>query len=111
MNFIKGEVGDPGAIRSPLGQIQVPIPNGLSAGATVTLAVRPEHVRVSAASSADTNGNIGKITSKNYLGDAALLEVEVNGICLLAKLAGDCELAIGSLALVEIPPHRWHVFP
>jgi ABC-type Fe3+/spermidine/putrescine transport system ATPase subunit len=38
----------------------------------------------------------GKITSKNYLGDCALLEVEVKGISLIAKLAGDSELAIGS---------------
>jgi hypothetical protein len=39
------------------------------------------------------------------------LEVEVEGVSLLAKLAGDSELAIGSAAAVEIPVHRWHVFP
>jgi spermidine/putrescine transport system ATP-binding protein len=111
MNFIKAEVGRTGEIQSPLGPIRAPIPNGLSAGSAVTLAVRPEHVKVSALLPADVSSNVGKITSKNYLGDAALLEVEVKGVNLIAKLAGDCELAIGSSAMVEIPAHRWHVFP
>jgi ABC-type sugar transport system ATPase subunit len=53
----------------------------------------------------------GNITSKNYLGDAALLEVEINGVTLLAKLAGDSELAVGQQAAVDLPAHRWHVFP
>ncbi len=30
---------------------------------------------------------------------------------LLAKLAGDSDLAIGQEAAVELPAHRWHVFP
>ncbi len=42
---------------------------------------------------------VGKVTSKNYLGDAALLEVEVNGVTLLAKLAGDTELSVGQQAV------------
>jgi hypothetical protein len=51
-----------------------------------------EHVKVNSADGS-TSGLSGNITSKNYLGDAALLEVEVNGVILLAKLAGDSELA------------------
>ena len=111
MNFIQGEITGSGEIRSPLGTIQALVPHGLSAGTSVTLAVRPEHVRVSAAPGPHGNIHHGKITSKNYLGDCALLEVEVEGVSLLAKLAGDSELAIGSAAVVEIPAHRWHVFP
>ena len=111
MNFIQGEVAGSGEIRSPLGMIQAPVPNGLSAGTSVTLAVRPEHVQVSAALGPAGDFHRGKITSKNYLGDCALLEVEVKGISLIAKLAGDSELAIGSGAVVKIPAHRWHVFP
>jgi len=52
----------------------------------------------------------GKVTSRNYLGDAALLEVEVNGVTLLAKLAGDTQLNVGENAAVELPAQRWHVF-
>jgi len=110
MNFIQGEVGGTGEIRSPLGSIEAAIPNGLSPGSSITLAVRPEHVKVSAVPAADGNINVGKITSKNYLGDSALLEVEVNGVSLMAKLPGDSELSIGAFAAVEIPAHRWHVF-
>jgi hypothetical protein len=50
------------------------------------------------------------VTSKNYLGDAALLEVEVHGVTLLAKLAGDTDLAVGQNAVVELPAQRWQVF-
>jgi iron(III) transport system ATP-binding protein len=110
MNFIKAEVGKTGEIQCPLGPIQAPIPNGLRPGTPVTLAVRPEHVKVIALLAGDVNITVGKITSKNYLGDAALLEVEVKGVTLMAKLAGDSELSIGSAAAVEIPTHRWHVF-
>ena len=64
-----------------------------------------------AAARSDTVANtVGKVTSKNYLGDAALLEVEVNGVTLLAKLAGDTEVSVGQQAAVELPAQRWQVF-
>jgi len=49
--------------------------------------------------------------ARTYLGDTALLEVEINGVTLIAKLAGDSELAVGQQAAVDLPSHRWHVFP
>ena len=76
----------------------------------MTLAIRPEHVKVSPAASHGVATRLGKITSKNYLGDAALLEVELNGATLLAKLAGDSDLTVGQSAVVELPAQRWHVF-
>jgi ABC-type sugar transport system ATPase subunit len=97
-------------VELPFGLLSVVLPNGLQAGAPVTLAIRPEHVTISPVS-AQAAPVRGKITSKNYLGDAALLEVEVNGVTLLAKLAGDSELVIGQEAAVELPAHRWRVFP
>jgi ABC-type sugar transport system ATPase subunit len=87
------------------------LPNGVSAGADVTLAIRPEHVQVSPALGHGVARTIGKVTSRNYLGDAALAEVEINGVTLLAKLAGDTDLIVGQNASVELPAHRWHVFP
>ncbi|MGH7887927.1 MAG: ABC transporter ATP-binding protein, partial [Candidatus Binatia bacterium] len=110
MNFVAGKIAAPGRIDSPLGSIAVVTPNGSAIGATVTLAIRPEHVQVSAAPSHGVAHTVGKVTSKNYLGDAALLEVEVNGVSLLAKLAGDTDLAVGQNAVVELPAQRWHVF-
>jgi iron(III) transport system ATP-binding protein len=109
MNFVKGAVTGPGKIESPLGVFELPVPNGVTTGAAVTLAIRPEHVAVTP--NQDSAKTACKVASRNYLGDAALLEVEVNGVTLLAKLAGDTPLAVGQNAAVELPAHRWHVFP
>ena len=111
MNFVKGKVTAKDCVESPLGALQIALPVGVSVGASVTLAIRPEHVKVSPLPSHGVATPKGKITSKNYLGDAALLEIEINSETLLAKLAGDTELAIGEFAGVELPAHRWHVFP
>ncbi|MGH7826475.1 MAG: ABC transporter ATP-binding protein [Candidatus Binatia bacterium] len=109
MNFVNGKVASPGQVETPFGKVRAAVPEGLAAGAAVTLAIRPEHVSVHAAS----NGNSvvrGKITGKNYLGDAALLEIDINGVNLLVKLAGDSDLVVGQETAVELPAHRWHVF-
>ena len=111
MNFVKGKVAGTGKVDSALGQIAASVPNGVSAGADVTLAIRPEHVKVSPAPSLGVVSTLGKVTSRNYLGDAALAEIEINGVTLLAKLAGDMDLTVGQNASVELPSHRWHVFP
>jgi iron(III) transport system ATP-binding protein len=111
MNFVKAEVLGPGQVGCSLGRLQVLLPNGVSTGATITVAIRPEHVKVVPAASGSAAHVLGKVTSKNYLGDAALLEVEINGTTLLAKLDGDTELSMGESAAVELPSHRWHVFP
>ncbi len=111
MNFVKAKVAGVGQIESALGIIAALAPNGFSVGATVTLAVRPEHVKVTPAPSYGSATMVGKIASKNYLGDSALVEVEVKGVTLMAKLAGDVDLTVGAQAVIEIPAHRWHVFP
>jgi len=110
MNFVKGKVTGPEQIECALGTLRVRVPEGISASNAVTLAIRPEHVRLGAADhgSALITGNV---VTKNYLGDAALLEVEVNGVTFLVKLPGDCEFTVGQKAAVELPAERWRVFP
>src|SRR5215475_3209674 len=110
MNFVKGHVTGPSLVECPLGKLSLSIPTGISVASPVTVAIRPEHVQVKSADGS-ASGLSGNITSKNYLGDAALLEVEINGVTLLAKLPGDSELAVGERASVDLPIHRWHVFP
>ncbi|HEY7217451.1 MAG TPA: ABC transporter ATP-binding protein, partial [Candidatus Binatia bacterium] len=110
MNFVKGTVKAKDSIDSPLGAIATTVPSGVNVGSTVTMAIRPEHVQVSVLPSYGTPVTVGKVTSKNYLGDAALLEVEVKGVTLLAKLAGDTDLVVGQNAAIECPAQRWHVF-
>ncbi|HEY3153342.1 MAG TPA: ABC transporter ATP-binding protein [Candidatus Binatia bacterium] len=111
MNFFDGKVAGAGHVESPFGLIAACLPSGVSDGAAVTLAIRPEHVKVIPSPSYGIAGNIGKVTSRHYLGDAALAEVEINGVTLLAKLAGDMDLIVGQNAGVELPAHCWHVFP
>jgi iron(III) transport system ATP-binding protein len=111
MNFVKGTIKGPGQIESALGVVAIPSSNGLSVGTSVTLAIRPEHVNLRVISNEGSSSVQGIITTKNYLGDAALLEVDVNGVTLLAKLAGDSDLKVGQRAAVELPLHRWHVYP
>lgn len=111
MNFVKGAVAGPGKIESPLGVIAAPVPTGVTTGAAVTLAIRPEHVEVSPSGSQGAATTTCRVATRSYLGDSALLEVEVNGVTLLAKLAGDTSLTVGQNAVVELPTHRWHVFP
>jgi iron(III) transport system ATP-binding protein len=110
MNFVKGAVTGPGKIESPLGVIAAAVPKGVNTGAEVTLAIRPEHIEVLPTPRDGGPTTTGRVASRNYLGDSALLEVEVNGVTLLAKLAGDTALMIGQNAAVELPAHRWHVF-
>jgi iron(III) transport system ATP-binding protein len=110
MNFINGSLTGPGRVECAVGNVELALPNGVTVGSSVTLAIRPEHVLVSAAN-AGSGAVRGKVITKNYLGDSALLEVEVNGVPVLVKLAGDCALAVGQEAMVELPAHRWHIFP
>jgi ABC-type sugar transport system ATPase subunit len=109
MNFVKGKVAGPTQVECALGTVTVRVPEGMAAASPVTLAIRPEHVRLGAADHGSP-GLTGNIVTKNYLGDAALLEVEVNGVTFLVKLPGDCEFTVGQKAAVELPAERWRVF-
>src|SRR5918992_1226677 len=85
MNFVNGNVTGPAIVESAVGSITAALPNGVNVGAPVTLAIRPEHVNLHPVSNQAATVR-GKITTKNYLGDATLLEVDINGVTLLAKL-------------------------
>jgi iron(III) transport system ATP-binding protein len=110
MNFVKAKVAGPGQVASALGKLQIPLAAGAQVGSSVTLAIRPEHLTLAPFTNQNSGAVKGKITSKNYLGDAALLEVEINGINLMAKLPGDSELAVGQDAAVVLAPDRWRVY-
>lgn len=109
MNFIKATVTGPEQVECSLGLVAVTVPKGAPAGAPVTLAIRPEHVKLNTHNGSSSTLK-GTIASKNYLGDAALIEIEVNGVTLISKLAGDTQLCVGEHTVVELPAERWHVF-
>jgi len=107
MNFVKAKIAA-GRVECALGSLSLPVPPAFATAGAVTLAIRPEHVELTAA---DGGPLVGTIASKNYLGDAALVEVDVNGVTLLAKLPGDTDISVGQKAAVVLRPERWRVFP
>jgi iron(III) transport system ATP-binding protein len=110
MNFIKGHVTGPSQVECALGVLPISVAAGISIASPVTLAIRPEHVKLT--SDNGSSGTVtGVITSKNYLGDAQILEVEVNGVSLLVKLPGDSQYVVGQKAALDVPLDRWHVYP
>jgi iron(III) transport system ATP-binding protein len=110
MNFVKGKVKGPAQVECSLGNLSIPVADGLSPETPVTLAIRPEHVQLGSPDGSLTSLT-GTVTSKNYLGDTALLEVEVNGVSFLVKLHGDSDFAVGQKTAVNLPLDRWRVFP
>ncbi|HEY2986269.1 MAG TPA: ABC transporter ATP-binding protein [Candidatus Binatia bacterium] len=110
MNFVKGRVAGASQVECPLGTLPIPVPEGCSPASAVTLAIRPEHVVLNAIDGSPASLT-GAVASKNYLGDAALLEIEINGVSLLVKLPGDADFAVGQKISVNLPLHRWRVFP
>ena len=111
MNVVRGRVVGPARIESPLGAFDCAVPSAVTVGSEVTLAIRPEHVRVLSPAPGEPEAVQGKIVSKTYLGDSAIVEVEARGVQLKSKLPGDSDLAAGQRAAVVFERDRWHVYP
>ena len=110
MNFIKGKITQDGMADSAIGKLRCPVPPDCQAGKEVTLAIRPEHLIIQPTADQKSQCVDGTITSKTYLGDTALYEVEVSGVTLTVKLPGDSDLAVGHRAVVVLPEKHWHVY-
>jgi iron(III) transport system ATP-binding protein len=110
MNFIRGRLSGDGQVESPFGKVRCALPQGCQSGSEVTLAIRPEHLTLQPRGAAGPAGVEAKVSTKNYLGDAALLEVEACGVNLRVKLAGDADFAVGEKAVLVLPPDRWSVY-
>ncbi len=95
---------------SAIGKLRCPVPPDCQAGKEVTLAIRPEHLIIQPTADQKSQCVEGTITSKTYLGDTALYEVEVSGVTLTVKLPGDSVLAVGHRAVVVLPEKHWHVY-
>lgn len=111
INFIDGNLLSSGGIVSvncPLGQIdfknaehrkKILIDKGVlidEAGNKVTLAVRPEHIKVYEAGET-VSGDIlleAKVYSTLPAGSETLINIEANGVSLMAKCIGQCEYGL-----------------
>src|SRR5438132_1033023 len=65
MTFSKGHVTGPSQVECPLGKLSLAVPTGISVPSPVTLAIRPEHVRLDPTDGSPSRLS-GNITSKNY---------------------------------------------
>ena len=110
MNFIHGRVSAAGEVESPLGKFSCAVPRGCETGREVTLAIRPEHLVLRPETARSSEGVAAKVLIKNYLGDAALLEVEACGVSLRVKLSGDAGFTVGQNVVLVLPQDRWRVF-
>lgn len=110
MNFIPAKVTGPSEVTSIFGQIKCFVPSTCQNGNDVTLAIRPEHLKVLHSNTDGPGAVEAKIMSKSYLGDAALVEIEVRGTTLNVKLQGDSDFVVGQDAMVVLPSDRWRVY-
>jgi iron(III) transport system ATP-binding protein len=102
--------GDPGAlmVETSLGKVTATSHHPWTAGEQVTLAIRPEHVRVHRkAPAAGTNVFAGTVRNALYLGGSVDLHVEAGGQLLRADVPADERMyAIGDTVQVEVAPRH-----
>ena len=110
MNFIKGKVSGPGQVDSPLGIRSYDLPPDCRVGSAVTLAIRPHHLNLSEKINGSSGSPEGTVVSKSYLGETALIELEIPGVTLQVKIPGDSPFSVGQRASVILPADHWHIY-
>jgi iron(III) transport system ATP-binding protein len=110
MNFVNGEVTGAGQVNSVLGQRAHALPEGCNTGDAITLAIRPQHIGLTADVSGNAGLPTGTIRSRTYLGDAVLYEVDVSDVVLMARLEGESRLDVGQSAALIVQDEHWHIY-
>lgn len=111
MNLMRGQVIGAKQRGPPIGKLQSTVPTSCKIGREVMLAIRPEHVRLGDQPVGYSRTVKAKIVRKNYLGDAALYEVDVGGLVLKIKVPGGSHLAVKQEAALVLPRVHWHIRP
>ena len=117
MNFVPGTVVRPGTVR--LGGIDLACEgDGLAAGAPVTLAIRPEDIRVGGVQGTEENAVRATVEAMTFLGSFFRVDLggeALGGTRLRADLAVDLvrqlDLAPGRMLPVLLPRRRLRVYP
>jgi iron(III) transport system ATP-binding protein len=119
MNFIPAEVGD-AADQLKIGSVslQANIPQDLSPGAEVTMAIRPEEIQIVSAATDQNNLNQATVAETEFLGSVNRLTCTLDkdeGTSILLEVSNNLmqELAIenGSQLLLQFPPDTIRVYP
>jgi iron(III) transport system ATP-binding protein len=116
MNFLRGTLLGPGRVR--LGQLELACEaNGAAAGTGVTVAIRPEDIRVLDAAGAGENAFAARIEAMTFLGSFFRVELAADALGdtrLRADLAVDqvrrLDLAEGGTLQVTMPRRRIRVY-
>jgi multiple sugar transport system ATP-binding protein len=112
---LAGQAGGLATVRVPGGGlVQVAADTGQAgAGATLTLGVRPEHLRLDGPGGAGDAGIPGRLALVEYLGDVTLAYVQVEGVdgMVATKCPPDVPLpASGSNVRLRVDPARAWLF-
>jgi len=121
-NFLEGQVkrvptgnGQLGEVETPSGLLQCILPEGVAAGETVVIVVRPEDVNLlagpacaSADSRSDPGKNVlqGRVEAVIFMGDTLECQVGVGGKRMRVKLHPSSTVAAGEEIRLELPARR-----
>ncbi len=108
MNFVPGTVRADGAVETALGTIGCAA--RAAAGTTVTLGIRPERLASDEDGAGPADVVEGALRSRTFLGDVTVLQVEVAGIPLVAKVRRPPSTAVGERVRLHLPRAAWRVF-
>lgn len=119
VNFFRGTVKEApaqslGAVETDSGLINCTIPGGVSVGADVSVAVRPESLTVRPVQDAGQvfTGNViqGKVSQALFLGDSIDCRVEVQGHPVRARVEQTSLIGMGDEVSLEFDPAACVVF-
>ena len=119
MNFLPGFTEqESDSVRCGSFKLHCAEPHNLSAGEKVSLAVRPEDVRVGAANDGDNNVVPGHIDEVEFLGSFYRLTIHLEGLEVARLVAEvsinrmrDLEIDVGKTLPVRLPPDLVRVYP
>ena len=108
-NWLTGVVEGSGSVKTEIGVVTCPLPNGATQGNAVTLGIRPEWVELRADPCGGANSFAGKIEVRIFLGDAVSYWVRVGEQRLMVKTTL-ADFAVGRQVSVVMPADCWVVF-
>jgi iron(III) transport system ATP-binding protein len=110
MNEFEGAIESDGSIKTTLGAVLCPVPNGTVK--EVIVAIRPEDVSLSRHPSGLSNEFPARLISQLFLGDVTLYHLSAKGKNLRGKMAGtDQQWEPGSSIYVRLPAEKLKIFP
>jgi len=110
MNEFAGQVEGKGCVRTDLGMVQCGSLNGSLR--EVVVAIRPEDVSLSPASSGLPNEFPARLVSSLFLGDITIYHLAAGGKTLSSKTTvAHRELGAGENVYVQFPPDKVKIFP